>query len=638
MARIWLEAEAFDTLGGWVVDQQSMETMGSAYLMAHGMGRPVADAQTTFSAPAPGRYAVWARTRDWTAVWKRGRSAGRFQILIDNILLPEVLGTHGPEWSWQKAGTVELNAGAAHVALRDLTGFNGRCDAIYFTTDLDEVPDDGAEAVAQMRRDIGGVICEDHPEEFDLVVAGGGVAGICAAVAALRSGLTVALLQNRPVLGGCNSSEIRVSMGGVTHVGRYPQLGNVVREISPVFGGNGTYSIDTYEDHRKRNVFLLHPADRYYLGLNEHVVATETDHCDATRIAAVVTRHTRTGAEKRYRARLFADCTGDAAVARMMGAETMVGREARDRFGESLAPEQADRQVMGMSVQWYSRPAQQPVPFPDIDWGIEFNEDNAYFVRCGNWEWETGQYRDQAREAEYIRDYGLMVTYANWSFLKNRSRRKEEWAADELTWVSPLGGKRESCRVVGDHILTQRDIEDGVIYEDGAAPITWNIDLHFPDPENTAKFAEPFRSFAYHRGVPEPYPIPYRCLYARDVANLFLAGRHVSLSHVAFASARVMRVLGMLGEVVGMAAAVCTEFNIQPRDVYATHLDKLKQRMAAGVPAVPYHTGGGNYNAELYHFKDLGHVRLFPFRDDAKLADPKIANRIEQLHVEHKKP
>src|SRR5690606_12197656 len=135
----------------------------------------------------------------------------------------------------------------------------------------------------------------------------------------------------------------------------------------------------------------------------------------------------------------------------------------------------------------------------------------------------------------------------------------------------PIGGKRESYRVVGDLILTQNHIEDFEEFPDRSAAMTWDIDLHYPDPDNEAMFKEPFRSCAYHRGIEKPFPVPYRCLYARDVKNLLLGGRHISVSHVALACVRVMKTLGALGEVIGMAASICVKENCDPRDVYEKH-------------------------------------------------------------------
>ncbi|MBI4979316.1 MAG: FAD-dependent oxidoreductase [Spirochaetes bacterium] len=637
MAKIWIEAESFSELGGWVIDQQSMEQMGSAYIMAHGMGVPVADAKTTCCITESGAWTVWVRTRDWTAVWKRGKPAGIFQAHINGTALPETLGTNGEAWGWQKAGTVTLHKGDAAIALHVLSGFNGRCDAIYLTTDPDELPENDTERLAEFRRTVTNTVCTDDPVEYDLVVAGGGMAGICTALAAIRTGSKVVLIQDRPVLGGCNSSEIRVGLGGFAHTEYYPNLGNIVTEISPVMGGPGTYpDARYYEDERKENVFSLHSGSGAKLALNERVIAVEKDTNDPRRIRALITRNIRTGAETRYRARNFADCTGDAIVARMMDAKLMYGRESQADFNESLAPEKGDNQVMGMSVLWGSRKTAQPSSFPDIDWGIPFNEENAYYIRGADWEWETGQYRNQADETEYIRDYGMMAIYANWSYLKNHSRRKAEWSHDTLSWVSPVGGKRESYRVVGDYVLNQNDIENRVIHPDATAAMTWSIDLHFPDPENAAKFKEPFRSCAYHRGIGKPYPVPYRCLYAKDVTNLFLGGRIISASHVAFSCVRVMRTLGILGEVIGMAASICAQEHADPRDIYGKHFDKLKAMMEKGVPSPVYHAYDCD-DSESYHFKELGFIHInTPDAAAKKFGDPALAQRIKALNVRHK--
>ncbi len=633
-SELWLEAEAFDALGGWVIDQQSMDQMGSAYVMAHGKGIPVADAVTKCAIPEDGEWTVWVRTRDWTAPWKRGTPGGTFRVVIDGRALPETLGTNGAAWAWQKAGTTALKKGPATIALHDLTGFNGRCDALYLTSDPQAKPENEPDKLAAFRRAITKTVCQDDPVVYDLAIAGGGVSGICTAIAAIRTGSKVVLIQDRSVLGGNNSSEIRVPLGGSIHVAPYTRLGNVVEEIAPITGGPKIFPPEFYEDTRKANVFGTCPSNRYRLVLSTRVVAVEKDKDDPHKIAAYIARNVRTGAETRFRARLFADCTGDAVIARMMGAEVMYGRESRDKYNESLAPVKGDRQVMGHSVFWKSEKADHPTSFPDIDWGIEFNEDKAYYVRSGDWEWETGQYRNQAEETEYIRDYGLMTIYANWSYLKNHSKRKAEWANDALAWVSAIGGKRESYRVVGDYVLTQNDIEKHIIYPDATGSITWNLDLHFPDPENVKKFDEPFRSCAYHRNLVKAYPVPYRCLYSKDVTNLFLAGRHISASHVAFGSVRVMRTLGILGEVVGMAASICAKEGIYPRDVYESRLDELKAMMTKGVPAPQtYHRGGFGGKYEGYHFKDTGHIGVYP-KPSNKLNDPEIKERIEELGVQ----
>ena len=215
---VLVEAEGFDDLGGWVVDQQFMDEMGSPYLLAHGLGRPVPDAATRVTFPTAGTYHVFVRTRDWVGPWKQlgtpesmraEGTPGAFQVLVAGQALEPTFGVEGAAWHWQRGGTVEIHGAEASVALHDLTGFEGRCDAILFASDPAFIPPDEGEALMTFRRSALGLL--GQPEDggaFDLVVAGGGIAGMCTAMSAARRGLTVALLQDRPVLGGNNSSRI----------------------------------------------------------------------------------------------------------------------------------------------------------------------------------------------------------------------------------------------------------------------------------------------------------------------------------------------------------------------------------------------------------------------------------------------
>ena len=582
--RMIIEAEDFRDLGGWLIDQQSMNVMGSAYVMAHGMGVPVADAVTVFALDGDKTYYAWVRTRNWTAVWGRGQAGGVFTLKVNGNELENTLGNGSTEWDWQYAGEFDGREGENTITLHDLTGFNGRCDAIYITDDPSFVP----ENTEEFRYDCSGVLGEDMGE-FDLVVCGGGLAGICMAITAIREGLNVALIHDRPVLGGCNSSEIKVGLGGMTRSEPYPKLGNVLESVSPVFGSPGTFPDEFYEDKRKENAFLLAKwwsGGKYSLSLGERVVSLEKE---GDRIVSVISKSIKTGKKRIYKARLFADCTGDAILARLGGAAVMYGREGINEYGEDLAPDTPDRMVMGMTVTWNSRVEDHAISFPDVDWGIPFDAEHHYRVFSGDWEWEAGQFRDMAEETEYIRDYSLMTIFGNWSYLKNHDKNNEAWQCRALNWVSPYGGKRESYRVVGDHVLTQNDIERHIPYEDGTASITWDIDIHYPDPINVKLFGEPFRSCAIHRGIGSHYPIPYRTLYCRDIDNLFLGGRVISTTHIAFSAVRVMRTLGVLGEVAGLAAGICKRNNCTPRQVYSEHLSELKSLMERGVTINDYH-------------------------------------------------
>lgn len=561
---VCVEAERFADLGGWVNDAQFMDQMGSPFLLAHGMGTPVADATTEVAVPADGLYNVYARTRNWTAPWSP-HAAGTFRILVNGEALPNELGTGSGEWRWQRAGAVRLAAGTARLALRDLTGFDGRCDAVCLTTGTNPERPCVKRAVQE--------------RAFDFVVCGGGVAGVCAAISAARLGLKVALVQDRPVLGGANSSEVRVHLGGYMNLGPYPRLGDVVAEIGPAKGGNARPAA-VYEDARKLAVVAAEK--NISLFLNTRVTGVEMT-ADGAAIASVTGVHVVDGTLTRFSAPLFADCTGDACVGALAGADFRTGRESRAETGEEMAPEQADRMTMGASVQWYTKETPAPVAFPARPWMIAFNEQNCEYATRGDWDWETGMMRDQIADFERIRDYGMLVAYSNWSYLKNASARKAAYATRALEWMAYVAGKRESRRLLGDHVLTQQDVFERRPYPDGTCCTTWAIDLHYPMPKNRRHYdGEPFRSICTHNKH-YAYPIPYRCFYSRNVANLFMAGRNVSVTHVALGTVRVMRTTGMMGEVVGMAARVCQEKGCRPRDVYTRHLDALKALMEKGV-------------------------------------------------------
>ncbi len=577
---VLVEAEGFEELGGWVVDQQFMDQMGSPMLLAHGMGTPVEDAATTVTFPAAGRYRVFVRTRDWVGPWKAPGAPGRFQVLIDGTPLETTFGTEGAQWRWQDGGTVQVSGAKATVALHDLTGFDGRCDSIVFAAeDGPALPNRGQEMAAFRKRLLA---LPERPEEvgrFDLVVVGGGMAGTCTAISAARLGLEVVLIQDRPVLGGNNSSEVRVHLGGNIHQEPYPALGGVVREIGPGQGGNAQPAAN-YEDEKKLRV--VRAERRLHLFLNTHAYQVEMLQ---GRIAAVLARDVRTGKELRFAAPLFADCTGDGTIGFLAGADYHYGRESRQETDEALAPETADRQTMGTSVMWYSVETDAPTTFPDCPWAIQFNAQNYQKAISGNWNWETGFRLDQIEAFETVRDHGLRAVYGNWAFQKNHAPDKARYANRKLGWVAYIGGKRESRRLLGDVILRQQDVVDGKVFPDACVTATWSIDLHYPIQSDQFPGAE-FRSRAEFLRT-KAYPIPYRCLYSRNVDNLFMAGRNISVTHVALGTVRVMRTTGMMGEVVGMAASICRRFDSDPRQVYTNYLSDLQERMRRGVGRLP---------------------------------------------------
>ena len=425
-------------------------------------------------------------------------------------------------------------------------------------------------------------------EEFDLVVVGGGIGGCCTAVAAARLGCKVALIQNRPVLGGNNSSEVRVGLSGKIMQEPYPNLGNLMDELGGVGHWNRREAkldpdsersrqilailekhpektihnagpASNYEDDKKLNLMLAEPNISFFL--NTHVLDAETKD---NRIVSVTGQNIQSGERTVFRGKLFADCTGDGDLGFLAGADYRVGRESKDQTGESLAPEKADSLVMGTSVQWSAKDMGEASPFPACPWTLEFNEQTYRPIILGDWDWEAGMNRDQVMETEYIRDYALRSIYGNWDYLKNRSSRKEEFVNHSLQWVAFIGGKRESRRLMGDVVLCEQDVLEGRAYDDASFTTTWGMDLHYP------KTPEGFDGEAYLAiskvKKHAPYAVPYRCLYSRNIDNLFMAGSNISVTHVALGTVRVMRTIGMMGEVVGMAASICKEHGALPRN------------------------------------------------------------------------
>jgi hypothetical protein len=575
---VLVEAESFKNPGGWVIDQQSMDQMGSPYLLAHGLGVPVKDAATTATFSATGQYAVYVRTRDWVAP----HGPGKFKVEVDGKALDATFGAEGDgKWFWQKGGTVEIGKAQVEIALKDLTGFEGRCDAIVFVKgEAGFVPPNDLKGMAPFRRKALGL--PDTPRDagkFDLVVVGGGIAGTCAAVSAARLDLKVALVQDRPVLGGNNSSEVQVWMNGGTTVGPFPRNGDIPNEIgtrSKTYGGNGK----DYLAGDERRLKVVQAEKNISLFLNTHAYAVEKQ---KDRITAVVTKNVITGEELKFSAPLFVDGTGDGTIGFLAGADYRYGSEGKEETGEAMAHAKPDKTHMGGSNLWVAVQEAGASTFPACPWALKVTEENlgqsldkALLTR-GEWHWESGFAKDTIEDAEYIRDHNFRAMYGTWDFLKNRSSKVQEYKNWRLAWAAYISGRRESRRLLGDHILTQQDIIEKKAYPDACFTTTWSLDLHYPTKLNSKYFpGEEFRSYATTGARIQPYEVPFRCLYSRNVRNLMMAGRDISVTHVALGTVRVMGTCGLMGTVVGKAAYLCKKYDVEPRDIYEKHLEEFK--------------------------------------------------------------
>ncbi|MGL4594790.1 MAG: FAD-dependent oxidoreductase [Thermoguttaceae bacterium] len=589
---VFLEAEGFAEKGGWCVDPQFYDSMGSMMLLAHGIGEPVGDAKTTAFFPKAGNYHIFVRTRNWVSPWTTEHAPGKFQMSVNGKKIDTIFGTEGNDWHWQKGGTVSIHDAnkPVEISLHDLTGFDGRVDCICFSNDPDFTPPNDAAKefgeLSKMRRaalKLPDVAPEINGGPFDLVVVGGGIAGSCAAISAARLGLNVALVQDRPLVGGNNSSEVRVHLQGRINLPPYPNLGNLVAQMNHRREGNAQ-AAEVYEDEKKMNLIAAEKNLKVFF--NTRAVGVEKS---GDKITSVIGKNIETGIEHRFSAPLFADCTGDGVIGFLAGADWRMGRESKAETGEKEAPEVADKMTMGASVQWNTIDTGKPTTFPVLPWAIQFNEQSIKPMIQGDWDWETGLNFDQIYDFERIRDHGLRAAYGHWSYMKNQA--KGEWAEKaknrKFGWVAFIAGKRESRRLLGDVILQEQDVVGQKEWLDACVTTTWTIDLHYPEAHNAKFFpGEEFRTIAKHVGI-SPYAIPYRCLYSRNVPNLFLAGRNISVTHVALGTIRVQRTGGMMGEVVGMAASLCKKYDCLPRGVYEKYLEQLKSLMKEGVAPPP---------------------------------------------------
>lgn len=590
-AGVLIEAEDFDDYGGWVLDSQFEVQMGSPYLLAHGLGRPVADARTVVAIPEAGTYEVWVRAKDWVP----SHHPGRFTLSIDGRTLDTEFGANGQDWSWQTAGTVELPKGEVAFVLHDLTGFEGRCDAIFLGRN-GALPVDGADAVARAwRKQLRGLPAEPvDAGEFDVVVVGGGVAGCAAAIAAAREGCRVALVQDRPFLGGNASKEIGLSPRGET--------GGLVKELAERTDDG---------DLVARQILEADPNVRLFLECRVFDLAT-----DGTSIASVDIREARTGKESRLTARTFIDCTGQAILGLLAGAETLSGQEARDEFGEPTAPEQRDDMHHGNTLFFRTRMADEPRPFPDVPWAVEVAKDcanlsgqlarpgvenipgpevgenprteaflfstpaipggaNPFAKFPATHYWEYGQWLDLYTQGEHIRDHLLCALYGTFSNVKRME--PETYMNLEFDWVAFVAAQGEFKRYKGDYVLTENDIRehrefpDAVVRNDGA------FCLHYPKQPDEDGYDFRLKEWIWDIRDQKPYAVPFRCLYSASISNLLMAGKHISVTHVAGTTTKFMGNGGQHGAAVGVAAALCKKYDTTPRGIYESHIAELQE-------------------------------------------------------------
>ena len=557
---VLVEAESFSSKGGWQLDQQFDHLMGSCYLLAHGMGRPVENAETTVQFPKIGEYHLWVRTKDWVpGDWN---SPGRFQVVVGEKTIDTVFGTIAG-WTWQYGGIVNISDTEVPVALKDLTGFDGRCDALYFSTNESDVPPDNLEDMAAWRRNLLG-LPETPPSagDFDVVIVGGGIAGCAAALAADKQGLKVALIHDRSLLGGNASSEVRVHTLGI-----YGKGEDILKGLDTEHWPNG--SAEAIPDTDKRHK-TMNAAENVHLFLSWRAYTANTEDSHITSVDA---RHNESGETKRFSAPIFIDSTGDGWIGYWAGAEFSYGRESHDVYGESWpkhgdkwSPKTGDKLTMGSSLLWNSERSKVQTPFPEVPWAMDIAKD--HIATAGEWYWEyASTEKHQVDDAEEIRDHLLRAIYGSFY----NAKQDPQNANIRLKWVGYVSGKRESRRLIGDYVYTMSDAAENRNFPDTVVEETREIDVHYQLENST------FMSRALFHETNGTYYLPFRTLYSKNIDNLMMAGRCFSCSHIGLGGPRVMKTTGQMGIATGYAAALCKKYQTTPRGIYKEHIDELRK-------------------------------------------------------------
>ena len=405
--------------------------------------------------------------------------------------------------------------------------------------------------------------------DTQLVVVGGGLAGVCAAIAAAREGIRVVLVQDRPVLGGNASSEVRLwALGATSHMGnnnRWAREGGVMDEIAVENLWRNPEGNPLLVDALLLEKVTSEP--NLTLLLNTAVFEVAKSAPDA--ISHVRAFCSQNSTLYTLRAPLFCDASGDGVVGFLAGAAFRIGAETSSEFDEPFAPAESFGELLGHTIYFYSKDIGRPVTFVPPAFALEdlgeipkFRSFNARSQGCNFWWIEYGGRLDTVHDTETIKWELWKVVYGVWNHIKN-SGLYPEAETMTLEWVGTIPGKRESRRFEGDYLISQSDLVTQRRHDDAVSYGGWAIDLHPSD----GVYSKESACLQYHsKGV---YQIPYRCLYSRNIANLFLAGRTISASHIAFGSTRVMMTCGHNAQAVGVAAALCHENGLRPRDLLA---------------------------------------------------------------------
>lgn len=424
--------------------------------------------------------------------------------------------------------------------------------------------------------------------EADLIIVGGGLTGTCAAITAARTGMKVIVVQDRPVLGGNASSEVRLwVLGATSHMGnnnRWAREGGVINEIML----ENIYRNPDGNPLIFDTVLLEKVVEEKNITLLLNTAVFDLDKSAEDTISAVHAFCSQNSTQYQLSAPLFCDASGDGIVAFLAGAAFRMGAESQEEFGEKFAPDKAYGELLGHSMYFYSKDVGRPVKFTPPSFALQditqiprYKTFNPKDFGCRLWWLEYGGRLDTVHDTETIKWELWKVVYGAWNYIKN-SGLFPEAETMTLEWVGTIPGKRESRRFEGDYMLRQQDIIEQKPFDDTVSFGGWSIDLHPAD----GIYSDQAGCNQWHgKGV---FSIPYRSYYSKNINNLFIAGRIISTTHVAFASTRVMATSAHGGQAVAIAASLAKKYGISPREVGTLHLDELQRELIKSGQYIPH--------------------------------------------------
>ena len=577
MESIWIDALEFDNFGGFKADTQFVREMGQGYLLADGSGKTVAPAETVFTVKESGMYRMYIRTKNWIV----GYEPDPLTVSVDGNASPfQIAEMQIRGWYFDIGGDFYLEAGKHLLTVSDGTGWFGRFAAAVITNDFDFVPSPEIGMMMRQRSEIRGEKRNTKFEgDFDFAVVGGGAAGVVAAIAAARHGLKTVLINDRPVLGGNSSDEAGVSLDGAACKG-YHETG-IIYEIKCVREAEHLGWSEAYKRfiEKEKNITLYN---------NMLVDGAETENGVITTLFAIqtynLTRHS-------FNVGIVADATGDGWVGYYSGAKYRIGREARFQHNESLAPKIADLNTMSGCVMkkvsgfpaniccYCAEENAETVEFHAPEWAFRLPAGDALgrepsTPEKGEWWLENRNDYDDLWEQEFVRDELIRIAVGYFDWLKNSWKECHRAAKLGLRAIGSFNAKRESRRLIGDYILSQNDYTEDKFFPDSVLYTGWNLDVH----NIKGIFSGDEGAFTSNSDVPLT-PVPFRCLYSKNISNLMMAGRCISTTHMGMGSTRVQLTTATMGQAVGTAAYFCKKYGLTPREIGEKHIMELQQTL-----------------------------------------------------------